>query len=170
MPDDTSDYPEWVSGDIRPLSFEGRIKEVIWPFMLESGLGNWRPDIITVTSIFWDDSFLWHVSCGERSVSLTMQHGDLMQLDSRDPEKVIYGLYYRELLWHRSRVVELIKWVQQTYGETTPLMYRTRHIREKNNHGGKLRVFQLDQSNRGVARDFGIPLFTWGDKIEGYVK
>lgn len=98
------------------------------------------------------------------------QHSDIMQLARRDPKTVNFGNFYRELVWHRSRVVELINWLKDRYGHGVPLMWRTRHIREKNNHGGKLKVYQIDQSNRAVAKEMGLPLFTWGDKIEGYIK
>lgn len=62
MCDDSSDYPQWVGGDARPLYFEGRISDVIWPYMLTSGLGDMKVDFMTVTSTYWDESFLWHVS------------------------------------------------------------------------------------------------------------
>lgn len=51
----------WVAGDQRPLNFEGRISEIIWPFMERDGIQDMQPNLVIASSIYWDDSFLWHV-------------------------------------------------------------------------------------------------------------
>lgn len=101
-----------------------------------------------------------------------MQHSSLVGYhpSNVNPDTYETGLLWPEVRWHRARFVEFIGWIYDKYGKHVPLMIRTRHIRDKNNNGGKIRVFQLDQSNRAVAKEFGLPLFTWGDKIEGWVK
>lgn len=49
-------------------------------------------------------------------------------------------------------------------------MFRTRQHRAKNKWGGVLKIAQIDQSVRAVARDLGVRWFTWGSKLEGYLK
>lgn len=47
-------------------------------------------------------------------------------------------------------------------------MLRTRQLRKKDDHEGLLKIFQLDQSARSVAREEGVRDFSWGEKLEGY--
>jgi hypothetical protein len=56
------------------------------------------------------------------------------------------------------------------YGPDTPMMYRTRQHRAKNRWGGTLKIAQLEQSNRAITREMGVRWFTWGSKLEGYLK
>ena len=37
-------------------------------------------------------------------------------------------------------------------------------------HGGTLKIAQLDQSVRSISKEMGVKLFTWGDKLEGWLK
>lgn len=48
------------------------------------------------------------------------------------------------------------------------MMLRTRHIRENTQDWGLLKVFQLDEGCRAVARGMGVREFSWGAKLEGY--
>jgi len=48
------------------------------------------------------------------------------------------------------------------------MMLRTRQVRKKDDHEGLLRIFQLDQSAKSVAREEGVRTFGWGEKLEGY--
>jgi len=56
------------------------------------------------------------------------------------------------------------------FDSNTPIMFRTRQIRKDRDDGGvaTLRIFQLDQGCRAVAKDMDVRLFTWGGKLEGY--
>jgi hypothetical protein len=56
------------------------------------------------------------------------------------------------------------------YGEEVPMMLRTRQHRGMDEHGGKLKIAQLDQSLRSIAKEMDVKLFTWGDKLEGWLK
>lgn len=47
-------------------------------------------------------------------------------------------------------------------------MLRTRQLRKKDDHEGLLKIFQLDQSAKSVAREEGVREFGWGEKLEGY--
>lgn len=67
-------------------------------------------------------------------------------------------------------MAELVLHLRQMYGQDTPLMIRTRQHRGRNEHGGALKIAQLDQSVRTVARDLDVKLFTWGDKLEGWLE
>lgn len=49
-----------------------------------------------------------------------------------------------------------------------PMMVRTRHIRLITGWWLQLKIQQLDQGCRAVARGLGVREFTWGDKLEGY--
>jgi hypothetical protein len=56
------------------------------------------------------------------------------------------------------------------FGSDVPLMFRTRQFRRNVRNGAGIRIFQLDQGCRAVARDMGVKLFTWGEKMEGYAE
>jgi len=85
----------------------------------------------------------------------------------RSPE---FSLFWPEIEWHRSRVHKLILTIRDLYGNDVALMFRTRQFRRNLSHGGGVRVFQLDQGCRAVARDMGVKLFLWGEKMEGYAE
>lgn len=51
-----------------------------------------------------------------------------------------------------------------------PVMYRTRHHRKKFDYYGGLAIFQMDQSSKMEVEQRGVKLFTWGEKLEGYVE
>jgi hypothetical protein len=38
------------------------------------------------------------------------------------------------------------------------------------NGDGLLRIFQLDQGARALSKELNMKLFTWGEKLEGYLK
>ena len=62
----------------------------------------------------------------------------------------------------------MIKTVQDMFGKDTPLMFRTRQLRSSASDFNMLKIFQLDQGWRAVAKEMGVKLFTWGGKLEGY--
>jgi hypothetical protein len=68
----------------------------------------------------------------------------------------LHGFFYEELKWHRSRIQEFIVYIREMFGEEVPLMFRTRQHRAKNKWGGVLKIFQLDQSIRAVAREMRV--------------
>lgn len=67
-------------------------------------------------------------------------------------------------------MAELVQFFRDLYGEDVPLMLRTRQHRGKNEHGGTLKIAQLDQSVRSIASEMNVKLFTWGDKLEGWLE
>ena len=67
-------------------------------------------------------------------------------------------------------MAELIQFFRGMYGEEVPVMLRTRQHRGMDEHGGKLKIAQLDQSLRSIAKEMDVKLFTWGDKLEGWLK
>lgn len=149
---------DWfVSTEQRPITFERRIPEIMVPAMEEAGLKDMKPDLVVFSSLFWDESFIW-------------RHGMQVGHYSTDPTDGLHGFFYEELKWHRSRVRELIALIRQMYGENVPLMFRTRQHRAKNRWGGVLKIFQLDQSIKTVAREMGVRYFSWGSKLEGWLK
>ena len=89
--------------------------------------------------------------------------------EHRDRQKA-RGFLWGEIAWHRSRLREMITFVREKYGQDLPMMFRTRHIRAKMGADQLLHVAQLDQSGRAASRDMGIRLFTWGEKLEGYMQ
>ena len=50
------------------------------------------------------------------------------------------------------------------------MMLRTRQHRGMDENSGKLKIAQLDQSLRSIAKEMDVKLFTWGDKLEGWLK
>lgn len=78
-----------------------------------------------------------------------------------------HGILWHEAAWFRARIHKLFASVRKLY-PTAPVMFRTRQLREVHDHDQLLRVFQLDQAARAVARQDGVALFTWGEKLEGY--
>ena len=60
--------------------------------------------------------------------------------------------------------------IRTHFGADIPLMFRTRQIRKSDYHDGILKIFQIDQSCRAVAKELGVRLFTWGGKMEGYTQ
>lgn len=67
-------------------------------------------------------------------------------------------------------MAELIQFFRGMYGDEAPMMLRTRQHRGMDEHGGKLKIAQLDQSLRSIAKEMDVKLFTWGDKLEGWLK
>ncbi|KAF8531936.1 hypothetical protein JB92DRAFT_3092116 [Gautieria morchelliformis] len=143
-----SDAYDWFSPpERRPLTFESRIEQVMLPWMAKQSIS--KPDLVIETSLFWDDGFLnqlcGHQNCTSRNQPLT----------------------YFELAWHRSRVHELVAYTRTLYGKEIPIMFRTRHVRESNTYNRIMRIFQLDQNLRMVARELDVKLFRWGNLLEG---
>jgi hypothetical protein len=58
---DTEDYDTWIPTEAPPFSFENRIHDVMLPKSVESGI-NGRPDLIVLSSLFWDENLLNWVS------------------------------------------------------------------------------------------------------------
>ena len=79
-----------------------------------------------------------------------------------------HGYFWDELAWHRGRVRKLITKMRDVFGQDLPLMYRTRQLRAHTEHDEMLKIAQLDQGWRALARELGVRLFTWGGKLEGY--
>lgn len=177
--DEGSDW--FVSGEKRPITFERRIPEIMMPCMKEAGLENMQPDLIVFSSLFWDESYIWRVShigkpqiprkgADWESGSLALQHGMQVGHYNTDPTDGLHGFFPNELKWHRSRIQEFITYIRSMFGDDVPLMFRTRQHRAKNKWGGVLKIFQLDQSIRAVTRAMGVRYFTWGSKLEGWLK
>lgn len=149
--DEAADW--YAQGEQRPITFEKRLPEVMVPQMHKlMGTVKLKPDLVILSSLFWDER-------------LIRDHAKLTHLDRGNN----HGFLFNELAWHRSRLRELIDFVRANYG-TPPIMYRTRQIRKHTAHDELLRIFQLDESCRAVALEMGVKEFTWGDKLEGYVK
>lgn len=81
-----------------------------------------------------------------------------------------HGYLWNEIAWHRGRVRELIQFMRGLFGSDLPLMFRTRQLRLQHDHFKVLRIFQLDQGCRAIAKEMAVRLFTWGGKLEGYDK
>lgn len=65
--DETADW--WKSSEFRPITFEERIPEVMKPGMQGVGLDPTRkPDLIILSSLFWDESFIGEVSANNNSL------------------------------------------------------------------------------------------------------
>lgn len=59
--DETADW--WKPNDTRPLTFEQRIPQVMIPNMEAKGLNPSRkPDLIVLSSLFWDENYIAGVS------------------------------------------------------------------------------------------------------------
>jgi hypothetical protein len=69
----------------------------------------------------------------------------------------IHGFTWSQIEWHRSRFQKLIHYLRDLYqDDTLPMMFRTRQIRKQANYDGMLKIFQLDQSCRAIARAMGL--------------
>jgi len=151
---DNESYDWFRAGDGRPITFEQRIEKIMVPEMKRRGHSG-VPDLVVMSSLFWDEDLLW-------------SHAWRLELSSKKhPE---YGFTYREIQWHRSRFHELINLVRGMWGQDVPLMFRTRQHRLYNHDGGVLKIFQFDQSCRALAKEVGVRLFTWGGKMEGWTR
>lgn len=80
------------------------------------------------------------------------------------------GFTFAEIHWHRIRVRDAILQLRKLWGQDVPLMFRTRQLRKKDENFSIMKIFQLDQSCKSVARELGVKLFSWGEKLEGYTK
>ncbi|KIY43158.1 hypothetical protein FISHEDRAFT_78811 [Fistulina hepatica ATCC 64428] len=147
---DNDDYFSWFSVG-KPLTFEARMGRDMLTRMERAGLGlPRRPDLIVMTSLFWDEKFL------------NAFHDHFNHTSST------YGFTYNELAWHRQRVAKLVSRIRELYGQDVPLMFRTRQIRQQTNDFKLLKIFQFDQGLRALAKQLNIGLWTWGGKLEGY--
>jgi hypothetical protein len=185
---DDDEYGWFVSGEQRPLTFERRIPEIMLPAMKEGGLENMKPDLIVFASLFWDESFIWRVSEQRKNDfvsydglrvtngrafffnSSDMQHGQQVGHYTTDETDGAHGFFYEEIKWHRARIQEFILYMREMFGEDVPMMFRTRQHRARNRWGGVLKIAQIDQSCRAITKEMGVKLFTWGSKLEGYLK
>ncbi|KAI9632418.1 uncharacterized protein MKK02DRAFT_40720 [Dioszegia hungarica] len=138
------------SAEGRPLTYELRIKDVMRPLMVEHGIDR-KPDLMVVTSLFWDEGAI-------------EEYG--VHYSHRVRKAPAFA--YNELAWHRSRFRQLITHLREMYSPSMPMMVRTRHIRLITGWWLQLKIQQLDQGCRAVARGLGVREFTWGDKLEGY--
>jgi len=147
--------------------------------MLDAGLAR-APDLVIFASLFWDGAYLnWvrivaHSFSSTRELTLSLldllpQHRAHYKFDASltTPQN---GFNFAEINWHRIRVRDAIFQLRQLWGENVPLMFRTRQLRKKDENFSILKIFQLDQSCRSVAKELGVKLFTWGEKLEGYTK
>lgn len=136
------------------------------PGMQATGLDPYRkPDLIVLGSLFWDESFIGEVSRkndpqSRRDGGLTMADGRRTVQTSRHydiPTDDIHGFSYALIKWHRMRMQKLIHYLREMFAdETLPMMYRTRQIRKQAWGGGMLKIFQLDQSCRAIAKKLGL--------------
>jgi hypothetical protein len=68
-----------------------------------------------------------------------------------------HGFTYAQIKWHRSRIQKLIHLLHDMYDDQAlPMMFRTRQIRKQAKWGGMLKIFQLDQSCRAIAKKMGL--------------
>lgn len=59
--DESADW--WKSGELRPITFEERIPQVMFKGMEKNGMDHTRkPDLIVLSSLFWDENFIAEVS------------------------------------------------------------------------------------------------------------
>ncbi|WOO86168.1 uncharacterized protein LOC62_07G009656 [Vanrija pseudolonga] len=136
--------------DPAPHVFEGRFEQVFVPKMAETGLASRGVDLAVVSSLFWDALF-FSAEAGAMGIDRAQAH----------------GILWHEAAWFRARIHALFAAVRTLY-PAAPVMFRTRQIREVHSYDQLLRVFQLDQAARAVAKEDGVALFTWGEKLEGY--
>jgi hypothetical protein len=164
---DNENEDTWKIYENRPITFESRIKDLMLPGMKAEGLEGRKPDMVVISSLFWDEDFIYEVSgLPDRTEQpLSYQYG--RHTVSRNRQHTP-GFFYTELQWHRSRVHKFINTIRGLYGQDTPLMFRTRQIRK--NQNGQMTIFQLDQSCRAISKELGLRLFTWGGKLEGYME
>lgn len=192
MIDSTADFEACFPDEQGPGPYEGRFDDLIEPLMeTRNGLvfrefdengqlqegheGGRKVDLVVWASVrsvskphfslwpiltppllqlFWDEHFLeWH-----RTQLSPEQSPPASQL----------GYTYPELSWHRSRLRGFVHHLRSRFGADTPLMLRTRQFRKRDKDHGQLKIFQLDQSARSVAREEGVREFGWGEKLEGY--
>ncbi|KZO90796.1 hypothetical protein CALVIDRAFT_375087 [Calocera viscosa TUFC12733] len=90
----------------------------------------------------------------------------VLKFDPKRPGRV--GLSFQEARYHQLRSAALVRLVRAQYGNSVPMMYRSRHLRATNTRGTMLRIFQLDQGWRAVCEAMGVRVFDWGGKLEGY--
>lgn len=68
-----------------------------------------------------------------------------------------HGFTYAQIKWHRSRIQKLIHFLHDMYDDQAlPMMFRTRQIRKQAKWAGMLKIFQLDQSCRAIAKKMGL--------------
>lgn len=79
-----------------------------------------------------------------------------------------HAYFWSEIAWHRGRVRKMITSIRDMYGADLPLMFRTRQLRLQTKWDSMLKIFQLDQGCRAIAKEMDVKLFTWGGKLEGY--
>jgi hypothetical protein len=58
--DDTYDW--FRSAEQRPVTFERRVARIMLPLMEDAGLKDVTPSLVTIGSLFWDETFLWQAS------------------------------------------------------------------------------------------------------------
>ncbi|GHJ86849.1 hypothetical protein NliqN6_3251 [Naganishia liquefaciens] len=161
--DESADW--WKSSEFRPLTFEERIPKVMVAGMEATGLNpTQKPDLIILGSLFWDESFIVEARDKyfqlSRSLLIMLLGCDWTAQSSQHydiPVHDTHGFSYAQIRWHRMRMQKLIHHLRDMYGdETIPMMYRTRQIRKQAFGGGMLKIFQLDQSCRAVAKNLGL--------------
>ncbi|KZT55609.1 hypothetical protein CALCODRAFT_498347 [Calocera cornea HHB12733] len=150
LPD--QDYPWHAPNEPRPKTAGGRITEVFLPRMAADGMGNFTPDLVVMSSLFWDSDHMFEGYFSEFAVQRPAQH----------------GLSFHELRFHQQQAALLISQIRAQYTPQVPLMYRSRHLRANNDGGRMLRVTQMDQGWRAVCERAGVRVFDWGSKLEGY--
>lgn len=68
-----------------------------------------------------------------------------------------HGFTYAQIKWHPSRIQKLIHFLHDMYDDQAlPMMFRTRQIRKQAKWAGMLKIFQLDQSCRAIAKKLGL--------------
>ena len=56
----------WRSEELRPITFESRINDVMLPHMKAEGLEGRIPDLVVISSLFWDEDFILEVGRATR--------------------------------------------------------------------------------------------------------
>jgi len=60
------DEETWRSEELRPITFESRINDVMLPHMKAEGLEGRIPDLIVISSLFRDEDFILEVGRATR--------------------------------------------------------------------------------------------------------
>ncbi|EJT99494.1 hypothetical protein DACRYDRAFT_117734 [Dacryopinax primogenitus] len=173
---DSESYDWHAPNEPRPITPARRVKEVFLPQMEQVGLRGWTPDLVVVSSLFWDtdhlfDKYFTHMGIKrpwEQGLTWQEVRPSVPSLRSLLPPSCSSANPLPQVRWHQTSSSSLLSLLRSTYPPLTPLMYRSRHIRASNDKGQMLRVQQLDMAWRAVARRAGVRVFDWGGRLEGY--
>lgn len=147
---------DWHHGDDDPangLTFEERLEKVFRPLKEKYG----RPNmVIFSTAGLWD----LYYTRGLDQKHVPANQAERVMVDPLTPN---------QLLWHRTRFIEVVNLVKAEFPDT-PLFYRTTTYPKATvvrNDNRAIAVFQINQSARSLMSQLKVPLFNWADLIQG---